>query len=197
MNTNCLARYYKLLNPRERFALLVAARTRGDAAEAERLAESAPTHTFWVANYRGLVEVMGGLSWLHLTKLLNAAACLWQAEGWLEASGLARSTADDRVREARMLRVVQLWAYLFVIEWDAWERFCTELHLESKALLRDLPGYATVQEAEARARLWAFTAAEAMEAARIMGADAAQVPTVDVVLADLRAALAVGETWWR
>jgi hypothetical protein len=161
------------------------------------LAQSAPTRLFRVANYRGLAEVMGELSWLHLTRLLNAAACLWQAEGLLEASGPGGGPkADGLDHPTRLLRVVQLWAYLFLVEGQGWERFCAELHLEGDALLRDLPGYLTVKEAEARARLWAFTPQEAAEAARAKWGDEAHVPTVDAVLADYRAGLAGRENGW-
>ena len=178
------------------FALLVAARLRGDAVEAERLAQSAPGHMVRVANYRGLAEGMGELSWLHLTQLLNVAACLWQAEGLLEASGRRGPKADGLDHPRRLLRVVQWWAYLFLVEWQGWERFCAELHLEGDALLRDLPGYPTVKEAEASARRWAFTPEEAAEAARTLWGEAAHVPTADAVLADYRAALAVRENGW-
>ena len=86
--------------------------------------------------------------------------------------------------------------YLFLVEGQGWERFCAELHLEDDALLRDLPGYLTVKEAEARARLWAFTPQEAAEAARAKWGDEAHVPTVDAVLADYRAGLAGRENGW-
>jgi hypothetical protein len=94
---------------------------------------------------------MGELSWLHLTQLLNAAACGWQAEALLEASGQSGPKAEGLDHTRRLLRGVQWWAYLFLVEWQGWERFCAELHLEGDALLQDLPGYATVKEAEARA----------------------------------------------
>ena len=51
MNTNPLARYYEVLTPWERLALLVAAAGRADEVEGRRLAESAPKVGFRLPDY--------------------------------------------------------------------------------------------------------------------------------------------------
>jgi hypothetical protein len=65
MNTNGLARHYDKLTAWERLPLLLAAIGRGDDAEAERLASSAPTRTAQVAHYYGLWDGLALLSVCH------------------------------------------------------------------------------------------------------------------------------------
>jgi hypothetical protein len=197
MNTTGLARYYESLSPRERFPLMVAARLRGDDVEAERLVRSAPMQAFAVANYHGLAGAMGELSLLHLCRLLDGAARLGQAEGLL--ASLRRYVKDRDRRQQREFQIAfdaRLEAYSFLVAREAWERFCAELHLDPEALLRILPGYATVQVAAASARVLAFSPEKAAEAFRLRWGDGAAVPTVETALADLRQALAARESWW-
>lgn len=197
MNTNGLAKHYETLTPRERFPLTVAARLRGDVVEVERLLRSAPTALFRVPNFRGVAETMSDLALLHLVLQLDAAAWLWRIDGVLESSALlAGQGRDHEEGDARLLTVLRFRAYLFVVERDAWERFCVELHLDPDALLRDMPCYRTVKDAESIARLLAFTPTEAVEAARSKWDAGVEVRTVESACADYRAALAAREDGW-
>ncbi len=56
MNTNSLARHDEILTPRERLPLIMAASARGDEAEAQRLAHSAPLVSLRVPDYFGLAK---------------------------------------------------------------------------------------------------------------------------------------------
>jgi hypothetical protein len=193
MNTQMLARYYDRLSPRERFPLIVAARSRGDEAEAQGLIRSAPTTLPKVVHYRGLAEAMGELSLLHLCQLLHLAALPGQAElRWLHSSRRRRGNRPDR-RELQLLQDVCSHAYLFLVESEGWNRFCAELNLDPDVLVRDVPGYTTVKAAEKVARVLGYTPEEAAHAVRLQQGDTASVLTAETILAGYRKALAARE----
>ena len=195
MNTHMLARYYDRLSPRERLPLIVAARSRGDEAEAQRLIRSAPTTLRQVVHYRGLAEAMSELSLLHLCQLLHLAMLLGQAQVvWLHSSRrrARRGNPQDR-REIEILQNARLHAYVFLVESEGWDRFCAELNLDPDVLVRDVPGYTTVEVAAKIARVLAYTPEEAAQAIRLQQGDTAEVPTVETTLAGYRKALAARE----
>ena len=198
MHINSLARYYDAFSARERFALMVAARLRGDLAEAECLIRSAPTGVFRVPDFRGLAEVLGELSALHRVRLLDAAARLWHLDS-LRAGNLqlSRRGEERQQRDFRLGMLLRQQAYLFLIEREAWQRFCAELQLDAEALLRDLPGGDTLAQTEQSARALAFSVEEAARAAQMWSGDDAAVITVEDVLADYQAALAQQEHRWK
>ena len=192
MNTQMVARYYDRLSPRERFPLIVAARSRGDEAEAQRLMRSAPTTLRKVVHYRGLAEAIGELSLLHLCQLLHLAALLGQADlRWLHSAQRRprRGNRQDR-RERQLLHDVRLHAYLFLVESEGWYRFCAERNLDPDVLVRDFPGYTTVKAAEKVARVLAYTPEEAAQAVRLQQGDTASVLMAETILAGYRKALA-------
>jgi hypothetical protein len=197
MNTRNLARYYDHLSPRERYPLIVAARSRGDEVEADRLIRSAPTKLFRIANYRGLAEAMLELSLWHVCQLLESAALLEHAAGLLANRGsFDPKRTEWEQKEFRLLMAARLRAYLFLVQTEAWNRFCGELNLDPEAVLRDVPGYTTVKAAAETACILAFTSEEAAEAVRVQWGDSAEVATVETTVAGLRKALAARESWW-
>jgi hypothetical protein len=196
MNTKELARHYDVLSPRECYSLMVAARLRGDVIEAERLANQAPRASFSVPHYRGLAEGMAHLSLLHVIQLLDIAAQFWQTEALLESVATFETQKNRNARESRLHQTLRLWGYLFVVETEAWNRFCAELHLDPEAVIRDMPGYPTVKKAEPSARAVAFSAEEITKAARARVPPVADICTIEMALADFRAALASRESCW-
>jgi hypothetical protein len=187
MDTDQLARHYDTFSARERFALLVAARVRGDDIEAERLIESAPREVWRVPHHQDLAEVLCDLALLHLARLLDAAALLWRADS-LQTTNES-SCKPGKVREARDLRLLATMRRLatrIVVLREAWRQFCAELQIDSEVLLQDLPGYATVQLTAEAAKTLALQPAEAVAVAEY--GVIAEV-TVEGVLADYRATL--------
>ena len=160
MNTNPLARYYTVLTPWERLALLVAAAGRADEAEGRRLAESAPKVGFRLPDYWGLAEGLESLAKLYLLRQLDAAAIYWRVMGVLNQEPLEESAAEQQ-RHDRLWRAVQTLAFRFVVRADGWRLLCRQLQIDPDVVLRDLPGYETVCQMEGVARLLACTAEEA------------------------------------
>jgi hypothetical protein len=58
MNTNGLAKHYGILTPEERLPLILAAADRGDAAEADRLAHTAPRKGWELPDYHGFGQAL-------------------------------------------------------------------------------------------------------------------------------------------
>jgi hypothetical protein len=153
MNTSGLARHYDTLTARERLPLILAALTRGDDAEAERLTGSAPTRPALVPHYYGLWEALSLLSVVHQTMQLERVCSLFAATGLLQRSRVDEDEANGRLR---------LVAFRFVIDAHAWGLLCAELRLDSEAILRHLPGRDLVRQVEGAARQIAFTPEEAL-----------------------------------
>jgi hypothetical protein len=152
MNATSLARHYDQLTAWERLPLLLAALNRGDAAEAERLASSAPTRAALVPHHNGLWEGLGLLSVSHQMLQMVRAYRMVCATAVL-------GSGRDGEGPLRHLRMV---AFRFVIDADAWKLLCAELRLDPEAILRHLPGCDLVRDMEQAARKIAFTAEEAL-----------------------------------
>src|SRR6516165_10141249 len=113
MKTDCLARLYDRLTPRERLALIVAATARGDEADRARLVASGPTSLFRVPDYYGLAEGLRSLAVLHVARMLDLAARYWHASGLLAQEGDFRRRAGQAERVGR-LGAARMLAYLLV-----------------------------------------------------------------------------------
>jgi hypothetical protein len=170
MTTKQLARYYETLTPWERLPLLVAACQRGDAAEEERVARSAPWSGFQLPDYWGLAEGLDDLAKLYLLAQLDLAGLYWRFTAVLDQEPLGRPSRQERQRDERCWQLLKMLCYRFVVRADGWRLLCTELHIDPVVLLKELPGYESVQQMEPVARLLALSAEEALDFLR---ADAA------------------------
>jgi hypothetical protein len=162
MNTDPLARHYEVLTPWERLPLLVAASARDDAVEEDRLARAASTNGFRLPDYWGLAEGLDDLVKLYVLEQLDSAAFYWRFAGLLEQEPLGRPSRQERQRNERRWQLLKMLAYRFVVRADGWRLLCTEMHIDSEVLMKELPGYAAVQQMEQVARLIAFSAEEAL-----------------------------------
>jgi hypothetical protein len=187
MNTNGLAKQYEKLTPWERLPLLAAAWARGDEAESDHLARSAPRESFRLPDYHGLAEGLLLVSLLHLVELLRFTALFWHTQWLSDQSAWLKPRGAEQVDEDGSLAAVCVGAYLLVCHFDGWRLFCKERNLDPEVLLRDIPGYGVAIEAEAIARALAFNAQEAAAWVRRDGtAERAEILTAESVAADLR-----------
>jgi hypothetical protein len=162
MNTDQLARHYETLTPWERLPLIVAACERGDAVEEERLGRSAPRNGFRVPDYWGLAEGLDDLAKLYLLEQLDLAALYWRFAAVLDREPLGRPSRADRERDERCWQLLKMLAYRHVVRADGWRLLCSQMHLDPVVLLKELPGHDAVQQMEPVARLFAFSAEEAL-----------------------------------
>ena len=194
MNTKGLAKLYDHLTPHERLPLIIAASTRGDEVEQGRLANSAPRQRYEVPDCFPLLDALGKLSLLYLVELLDLAVLYWRISGHLEAYSefFGDKAAEQPHRLEATLRMV---AWRYCVEVDGWSRFCEGLKIEPHALLKDLPAYETLLEAEKVARRMAFTREEAEAHLRASGDDF-RAPTADELGRRLRRDLDRLAAWW-
>jgi hypothetical protein len=188
MNTNGLAKMYGRLTPHERLPLIVAAAGRGDEKERGRLIGSAPAGCYQIPDYHGLADALQRLALFHVNELLDLTAQLWRAKALLD--GAEGAAAESLYGAARML------AYGLTVHADAWKRLAAELKIDAEILLREIPGYDTVRQADPMARSMAFTPEEAAAWLRKAGDDTSRVLTVDEVVTSLRAFLDQRVSWW-
>ncbi len=195
MNTNGLAKLYEHLTPKERLPLILAASARGDEAERDRLARSAPREGFRLPDYYGLAEGMLLASLFHLLELLDLAALYWQVNGLLEQEEALGKKANKALRD-RFEGLTRMFAYLFLLKLDGWRRFCSEFRTDPELLMDGLPGYETAKRTEEEARTMTFTSEEATAWMRKRGNATAEAPKVETVAASLWAFVDSRTKWW-
>ena len=195
MNTNALAKLYDRLTPKERLPLLLAASARGDEAERDRLARSAPREGYWVPDYHGLAEGLLLVSLFHLLELLDLASLYWQVDGLLTQEEMLGKEAGQAVRK-RFEGLTRIYAYLFIVKLDGWRRFCAEFKVDPEPLMNTLPGYESMKRAEEDARPVAFSHEEATAWMRTGRDETAEAPRVKAVVASLWAFVDKCAKWW-
>jgi hypothetical protein len=196
MNTKGLARMYDVLTPAERLPLIIAASERGDAAEADRLARSAPRIDVRLTNYHGLGEGLLLLSLFHVIGQLEHALMYWHVSALAADWQHFMVDAKDKERSERMWACARMAAYRFCVEADAWKRLSGEMNIDPEALLHDLPCYDTLRPMEALARFMAWTLEEATAELRRLGRADAKVPTVEMAVRAMRDFLDTRVRWW-
>jgi hypothetical protein len=123
MNSNALAKLYDRLTPYERLPLIVAASLRGDEAERDRLANSAPKLLYKVRDYYWLASELRSLMLVHLAQMLDLSSLYWRASGMLESIASVWGDKGEK-RCGKILDLLRIVAFRYCNEADAWRRFC-------------------------------------------------------------------------
>jgi hypothetical protein len=197
MNTDSLARHYKVLTPWERLPLIVDAFLRDDQLELQRLQSSAPFRKFRVGHHCALLDGLRDLALTYQMQQLDSAVAMSQLdllcveEFWSQRSAGGMDQQLDRPGRAL--------AFDGVRRADAWRLFCADIHVDPDALLSKLPGYKTVRRFEDRARSCACTAQEVKDYLRMSrrvdhvhgpaATEEAPIPTARELADDMLAAL--------
>lgn len=184
MNTNSLAKLYDRLTPTERLPLILAASGRGDEAERNRLAQSAPKEAFRLPDYHGRAEGLIFASVFQLLEMLDLTVRYWQAGG-LMADWEAVLEEEQGEPRRRLRAAMKVFAYILTIKLAGWRRFCSEFNIDPEFLMKDLPGFAIVQRTEESARIMACTPDEATAWMQKRGGETAKMPTVEDEAASL------------
>lgn len=134
MTTKSLERVYENLTGRERWSLVVQAGIRGDEAERERLARSARSETFRIADYTHYGHAFERVRSFAIEAQLELAAEFWRRYALFR--GVAPKTDDPASEEAaqQACDLLLVYAYLLTTWADGWREFCSELGIDSEAL---------------------------------------------------------------
>jgi hypothetical protein len=195
MSTDCVAKLYERLTPRERLPLIFAASARGDEVDRARLIASAPRNDFLLPDYFGLAEGMRTLAFFHAAEMLDLAARYWRASGMVAREDDTRCKAGN-AEQARWLDAARMLAYLFVVNADGWSRFCSDMRVDADLLLKKMPGYHTLISAEEVARGMAFTSEEATAYVCGVNRESVEALTTGTVVASLREFLELQADRW-
>jgi len=168
MNTNGVAKEYHKLTPWERLPLTMGAAFRGDNAEFDRLARSAPRHRWELPDHYGLGEGLQVEVAEHVMNQLNRAVIFWQASALLESALLEEKIWESKIAK-RIWAPLRMLAYRIVTHADGWKLFCEGLRLDPDKILSLMPGYDTMKQAEQACRAgMAYTPEEALKCLRGM-----------------------------
>jgi hypothetical protein len=126
MNTNGLAKLYDRLTSRERLPLVLAAQSRGDSLEHQRLKDSAPSRLWRLLDYCMGELALNVLALIYVGEQLDHAACYWHA--------LWRLDDPDGPDEALWRLTAAVTSYVFSCNAEAWRRFCRGIHIDPDAL---------------------------------------------------------------
>jgi hypothetical protein len=180
MNTNALARLYGALDPWERVPLILAASSRGDVQERERLANAAGRQPLLVPDYHGLAEGAWQLARVYVMLQLDRASLYWRIDGLLNSTLLAKLDAGERqARERDLEQELGVVAHGIVVYATAWQQLHEEWRADPEVLLRHLPGLDTLRQVEKEARAVAATAEEVTAWLRERGCAGADLETVE------------------
>ena len=119
MNLKALSRNYDLLAGRERMVLILAAESRNDDLERERLVTAAPIRRWHFSDYLMPMLGLNVLGLIYLTEQLDALANYWHAN-WRLADPDDAGAEDWHV-------LANVSAYFFACNAEAWRRFCDEM----------------------------------------------------------------------
>jgi hypothetical protein len=195
MNTNGLAKLYGQLTPKERLPLILAASARGDEAERNRLAQSAPKEGFWLPDYHGLAEGMLFASLFQLLEVLDMAAYYWRSVGLLEQEEILGDNTNKELRD-RFDGLTRIYAYMFIVKIDGWRLFCARHNYDPDLLWKGLPGFETVCRGEEEIRTMAFTPEKADEWAKRGRKDAPRLARPEDEAAAIEVLAKSHAQWW-
>jgi hypothetical protein len=189
MNTNSLARQYDKLTPEERLPLIMAASTRGDELEGERLSRSAPRVCFTVPDYFGRSLAFREVAELHFMELLHLAGMFLGL--------LAGETEADKISE-RFRGATMLCGFLFKTKLAGWRLFCQEESVDPMLLWSVLPGFESLRWAEKWAATKAFQpdAAARFLASEFLGDSGRKQVTAESEARELRECLEARAAFW-
>jgi hypothetical protein len=145
MNSKTLARAYDKLTPQERLSLLVAAFARGDEAECDRILRAAPMIRMRVSADFGVTHAFFWVAMLSHAEQLASAVGFWQAHSMAadELLQVESSEGDDR-----LAFVMDMHAWRFRMERQAWRRFCDESSIDPDAYMNGMPGQCQIELVE-------------------------------------------------
>jgi hypothetical protein len=184
MNMNPLTRLYPTLTPRERVPLMLGAMQRGDDQEFARLANAAPRQSWLITDFHGYACALSRTAWLQRIMVLTLEMAWWM-DGVMVWNWPHSPRAEELDELRRVIDMGPILAYKCVVELDAWQQFCAELHVDPEVFWKDLPHYSLMKLSDKIVRDHAATPEEAAAYVRQHGE--ANVPTVEGVMADLRA----------
>jgi len=182
MNAKPLARLYDRLTVWERIPLLLAAEARGDEAEYRRLFDASPLRTWRGSEHLLAEQALHLLALIYVGEQLDAAAnyffALWQLDD-----------AGDPRPEDWLLLMIEVNAYFFTANAEAWRRFCGKLDIAADALTAaNHPGW-LLPVCEERMPAQAPTAEAVQARLRKAGREVSQLVTADRLLARWRSRL--------
>jgi hypothetical protein len=225
MNANALARNYAVLTPEERFRLILAANTRGDEAERDRLVSAGGRITLSMPAHAPYAHAFNELATLIFLELLEEAARYLEAldradfgddgakgdgaevggemgdaeteeaAAEVEAEGNGRSPAE------RSWGLALAAGFMLRTKADGWGLFCQRMSVPPFALWECLPGFDRLRRALALAEEVAFVPEgflRWLNVIRPAGApELAEVPLTVEGIADATARLFQARAaWW-
>jgi hypothetical protein len=201
---------YEALTPRERVPRIYAAGKRGNKAEQDRLAKSAPRVSWDIPDFQGLSEALAEMPAFFLATLLHLCCQFWRMSG-LHTREWAQEELDGPEGEAalkdpkgadlrgpdrqQLFEAERLAAYTLIVHLDALKLLSDEFGVDLADDIARFPEWQTVEDTERAARLLAFSQDEAAACLQARGQSGA-VATVESVAAGLRAYIAQRSQRW-
>lgn len=174
MTRRSLSRLYDRFDSQERFELILAAWSRGDDAEVERLKAKASPSAWRLMDYAPMMMAFQNLAIITYIELSNHASEMTIA--WHNAD---RDWGNEDLNE-RWSRIALLQGYLLRTKWHAWEKFCSEIKARPTLLAEALPGFDRMLAALAMAHKLVDHDVDAAEV--LVRERGGEILTVDAVL---------------
>jgi len=167
MKASSLVKNYKALKPEERYRLILAASSRGDVAERERLSRSGECIVLTMPDHAPYAHAFDELALHMFIELLEEAAGYLNSFRPFDTEEQEEDDEDERnpdpEDEAKLDETVQdvdvtlALGYMLQAKVEGWKLFCERLNVPPFLLWEDLPGFKRLQIALDLAKNAAFT----------------------------------------
>lgn len=166
-----LGNLYDRLTPKERYALMVAAKARGDDSELIRLRRATKHTTLRVSDCYPVAHALTHVATAYIARQLDLLAQFFHLMGLgVECRLMDLPTGDSPNTESCL-------ANQFVANADAWKQFCAGIGFDPDALLSGRIGIETVQRLDPVIRFSVCSHDEAVARRRAKNPDAAPITT--------------------
>lgn len=140
-STKSLAKNYARLTAEERFQLILAASSRGDLEERNRLANTGKWIEYSTVEHAPYAHAFDRISTGAYLDLLE------EKEEFLEALAEVERLPKACAEDEAAWDLVWATGYLLRVKYDGWRQFCSKRHLPVDLLWQDLPGFDRLQRA--------------------------------------------------
>jgi hypothetical protein len=148
MNPNTLTKQYGFISPEERFRLIMAASSRRDEVERDRLAKSGTRMTVSIQDHAPFAlafSEVGTMMYIDLVEDASMYLSSYMDRGETEFSDDDEPTEEEMAAWEKDFRFRLAEGYLLKAKADGWKLFCERLNVPPFVIWEHLPGFERLQ----------------------------------------------------
>ena len=149
MNTNAITKHYDKLTINERFSLMQAAIYRGDDADRDALARTAPRKRWDMPNTTGLMDAFHTAADWHVMGVMTMQTEFYYLLSLDDVDDLIRLVNKQDGNPTTLDELMTKLIHNILVTCEAWRRVCSDYGVDPVRILEGLPGGDTIDLFEA------------------------------------------------